>query len=61
VQETAQIRMLEIPLPLAPLVFEMSWNPLLTADPAHIWLRSMLSQVVLDTLAPAQDASRSSA
>jgi DNA-binding transcriptional LysR family regulator len=59
VREAAEIRVLEIPLPLAPAVFEMSWNPLYSADPGHMWLRGVLSQTVQDTLPPEQEASRS--
>jgi DNA-binding transcriptional LysR family regulator len=44
-QDCAEIRMLELPLALPPLVFEMSWNPLYTADPAHTWLRGVLLEV----------------
>jgi DNA-binding transcriptional LysR family regulator len=45
VQDCAEIRMLELPLALPPLVFEMSWNPLYATDPAHTWLRSVVLEV----------------
>ena len=45
VQSLAEIRLLELPVPVAALVFEMSWNPMFTADPAHAWLRSMIAEL----------------
>jgi DNA-binding transcriptional LysR family regulator len=45
VQEIADIRLLELPIPVPAVVFEMSWNPLYSTDPAHTWLRGVISEV----------------
>jgi hypothetical protein len=45
VQSLAEIRLFELPVPVAALVFEMSWNPMFTADPAHAWLRNLISEL----------------
>lgn len=38
----ADLRLLEPPIPLSPVVEFMYWNPARTADPAHQWLRSRI-------------------
>ena len=45
VQAMADIRVLELPIPTLPLVFDMSWNPLYTTDAAHTWLRGVIAEV----------------
>jgi DNA-binding transcriptional LysR family regulator len=45
VQDAAEIRLLELPMSVPTLVFEMSWNPLYAVDPAHSWLRAVISEV----------------
>jgi LysR family transcriptional regulator, nod-box dependent transcriptional activator len=41
----AELRVLELPIETPPLIFEMSWNPILTGDPAHTWLRDVVSEL----------------
>src|SRR5262249_32664280 len=44
-QAVAELRIVELPFAAAPLIFEMSWNPIFTGDPAHSWLRDLVSEV----------------
>jgi LysR family nod box-dependent transcriptional activator len=44
-QKAADIRLLDPPVPIPPLVATMFWSPLNDADPAHAWLRSTLLEV----------------
>jgi hypothetical protein len=45
VQADADIRLLELPVTVASLVFEMSWSRMFSADPAHAWLRDMVADL----------------
>jgi LysR family transcriptional regulator, nod-box dependent transcriptional activator len=44
-QEQAEIRILEPPVPIPKVVMGMSWNPVFTSDTAHTWLRRTLVEV----------------
>jgi DNA-binding transcriptional LysR family regulator len=52
--ETADIRVLEPPIAIPKLVLSMWWNPISTPDPAHAWLREIISEVARE-LSPAAD------
>jgi LysR family nod box-dependent transcriptional activator len=41
----ANIKLLEPPVPIPPLVIKMFWTRFNDADPAHTWLRNTLAQV----------------
>jgi DNA-binding transcriptional LysR family regulator len=40
------LRLLDIPLPLPPLVIGMAWHPRHTADGGHQWLRGAVRRVL---------------
>jgi DNA-binding transcriptional LysR family regulator len=42
------IRMYEPPFPVAPIALHMAWHPRSDGDPAHIWLRDLIAEVVAD-------------
>ena len=44
-QAATNIRLLEPPVPIPPLVVTMFWSPVNDADPAHAWLRATLADV----------------
>jgi LysR family transcriptional regulator, nod-box dependent transcriptional activator len=44
-QHATDIRLLEPPVPIPPLVVTMFWSPVNDADPAHAWLRTTLADV----------------
>lgn len=44
-QSVADIRVLDLPIPTPALLFEMSWNAIYSADPAHAWLRERVAEV----------------
>jgi DNA-binding transcriptional LysR family regulator len=43
--EIAELRVLEPPVETPPIVVTMTWNPALTDDPAHRWLRSRIAEI----------------
>ncbi|MFZ0378337.1 MAG: LysR substrate-binding domain-containing protein [Solirubrobacteraceae bacterium] len=43
--EMADLRVLEPPVETPPIVVTMTWNPALTDDPAHRWLRSRIVEI----------------
>jgi hypothetical protein len=54
---TADVRLLEPPLPLPGIAEMLWWHPRHTADPAHAWLRARIAEIAagleLDRTAPA--------
>lgn len=46
-QEAAELRILEPPLPLKPITETMFWHPRSEDDPAHRWLREELGALVV--------------
>ena len=44
-KQAADIRLLEAPVPIRPLVMSMFWHPLYNNDAAHSWLRSKILEV----------------
>ena len=44
-QEQAEIRILEPPVPIPKLIMGMSWNPVYTSDAGHSWLRRTILEV----------------
>jgi DNA-binding transcriptional LysR family regulator len=44
-QEATDIRLLEPPVPIPPLVVTMFWSAVNDADPAHTWFRTTLDEV----------------
>ncbi|WNM28462.1 LysR family transcriptional regulator [Demequina capsici] len=45
VQGLHGLRVLEFPVPIAPIKDAFWWNGMYDADPGHVWLRGMLAQV----------------
>jgi len=41
----SKVQLLSPPLNLAPFQVSMLWGPLKHHDPAHLWLRSQISQL----------------
>jgi DNA-binding transcriptional LysR family regulator len=48
---TLGLRLLEVPLPLPPVVIGMAWHPRHAADGGHGWLRSAVRRVLGDRTA----------
>jgi LysR family transcriptional regulator, nod-box dependent transcriptional activator len=44
-KDTAELRLLEPPVPIDPLVMSMWWNALYNGDAAHTWLRTKIVEV----------------
>ena len=44
-KESAELRLLDPPVPIEPLVMSMWWNSLYTGDAAHTWLRDKILEV----------------
>ena len=44
-RDTGDIRVLESPIELPALIETLWWHPRATADPAHAWLRTRISEV----------------
>jgi len=45
ISEAAEIRLIEPPFKLAPIILTMSWHPRSNNDPAHEWLRRRLARI----------------
>ncbi len=50
--EVMPLTVLEIPLELPPAPLEMAWHLRVDTDPAHCWLRGVLTAIIHDGLAP---------
>ena len=49
-QQAAELRILEPPLPLKPITETMFWHPRSEDDPAHRWLREELAELAASVL-----------
>ncbi len=48
------VRIVDAPVPMAPLEEAMMWHPRFEQDPAHVWLRALLKRIASDL--PAETA-----
>lgn len=52
VQDLHDLRILDFPMPIAPIKDAFWWNPLYDSDPGHQWLRSVLASVAEEMRLP---------
>jgi DNA-binding transcriptional LysR family regulator len=48
--DSADIRIVELPIPMPVLSYELSWNAQSSTDPAHTWLRAIITDVAHSSL-----------
>jgi LysR family transcriptional regulator, nod-box dependent transcriptional activator len=48
-RDATDIRLLEPPVPIPPLVVTMFWSAVNDADPAHAWFRTILAEVAKES------------
>jgi len=44
-QRAAELRLLELPFEVPPLIEKLAWNPRFTTNPAHAWMREQIVAV----------------
>ena len=53
-EKVTDIKVLEPPVPIPPLIVTMFWSPVNDADPAHAWLRTLVADVASTCGRPGQ-------